>query len=431
MSLTGARTFVGFGFGAIQSGLFLYESYQSGAFARLVVAEVMPDVVSSIRQAGYQFAVNIAHPNHIETAHIGPIEIENPAIEADRQRLIEAVAQAQEIGTAIPSVNYYATDGPGSLHRVIAAGLQRKAATNGPNAVIYTAENNNHAAEILEEHVMAQIPAAEHATVRAKVRFLNTVVGKMSGIKTDPAEIEALHLTPVTPGSARAFLVEEFNRILITKIQFDADDFQRGLTVFEEKADLLPFEEAKLYGHNATHALAAYMGAVCGVQHIADLRQIPGAINFLRDAFIEESGRALVKKYAGLDALFTPEGYQWYADDLLARMTNPLLRDSVERVGRDPERKLGWNDRLVGVIRVALAQGIPPERFAVGAAAALTGLNRNLLAQDTPVAQVLEPLWAAAAPDAAEQAAVLQHIQAGCRRLQRWLTRGTTDLSQL
>jgi len=43
MPLTGSKTFVGFGFGAIQAGLFLYEAYQSGNFGRLVVAEVLPD----------------------------------------------------------------------------------------------------------------------------------------------------------------------------------------------------------------------------------------------------------------------------------------------------------------------------------------------------------------------------------------------------
>ncbi len=39
MTLTGNRTYVGFGFGAIQAGLFLYEAFQSGNFGRLVVAE--------------------------------------------------------------------------------------------------------------------------------------------------------------------------------------------------------------------------------------------------------------------------------------------------------------------------------------------------------------------------------------------------------
>ena len=45
-------------------------------------------------------------------------------------------------------------------------------------------------------------------------------------------------------------------------------------TVFEEKDHLLPFEEAKLYGHNATHALAAYIGAVRGVTQIAELKRL-------------------------------------------------------------------------------------------------------------------------------------------------------------
>ncbi|MEZ4612253.1 MAG: hypothetical protein R2838_18735 [Caldilineaceae bacterium] len=31
-----------------------------------------------------------------------------------------------------------------------------------------------------------------------------------------------------------------------------------------------------------------------------------------------------------------------YADDLIARMVNPFLRDGVARVARDPARKLGW-----------------------------------------------------------------------------------------
>jgi len=49
-------------------------------------------------------------------------------------------------------------------------------------------------------------------------------------------------------------LVEAFNRILISKTSFGdtlaTRGFHRGIEVFEEKPDLLPFEEAKLYGHN-------------------------------------------------------------------------------------------------------------------------------------------------------------------------------------
>ena len=57
--------------------------------------------------------------------------------------------------------------------------------------------------------------------------------------------------------------------------------------------------------------------------------------------------------------------------DLMERMVNPWLNDLVARVIRDPRRKLGWNDRLIGTMRLVLDAGIAPRRFAEGAAAAL------------------------------------------------------------
>jgi mannitol-1-phosphate 5-dehydrogenase len=430
MSLTGTRTYVGFGFGAIQAGLFLHEAFRSGAFRRLVVAEVLPEVVAAVRQAGGQYAVNIAHSDHVEHAKVGTIEIQDPAPAADRECLIDAIVEAEEIGTAIPSVAYYASEGPGSLHRILAQGLRRKATRRGPRAVIYTAENHNQAAEILESKVMEEIPGAEREAVHSRVRFLNTVIGKMSGVISDPEEIRAQQLASITPGEERAFLVEAFNRILISKIRFE-EAFRRGIGVFEEKEDLLPFEEAKLYGHNATHALAAYLGAIRGVEHIADLRAIPGILSFLRAAFTEESGEALVRKNAGVDPLFTPEGYADYADDLLERMTNPYLRDTVERVGRDPRRKLGWDDRLIGTMRVALRQGVEPRRYAFGAAAALATLDPAVLEGDTPLEAWLSPVWRDSSPEGHEKESVLVLIEDGRRRLRLWCESGFQDLEGL
>jgi len=42
------KTFVGFGFGAIQGGLFLPEAYRSGNFSRLVVSEIDSATVEQI-----------------------------------------------------------------------------------------------------------------------------------------------------------------------------------------------------------------------------------------------------------------------------------------------------------------------------------------------------------------------------------------------
>ena len=428
MGLKGTRTYVGFGFGAIQAGLFLHEACLTGVFDRMVVAEVAPGVVTALRKAGGWLRVNIAHADQIEQAEIGPIEIEDPAQAPDRQRLIEAIAAAEEIGTAIPSVDYYVTAGPGSLHRVLTAGLRRKATRRGPRAVVYTAENHNHAAELLAAAVLDEIPVGERDAVRARVRFLNTVIGKMSGVVTDPAEVRARGLTPITPGGSRAFLVEAFNRILISQIRFEErgaePPFRRGLAVFEEKPDLLPFEEAKLYGHNATHAVAAYVGMILGVPRIAELCDVPGMMAFLRAAFVEESGAALIRRHAGVDPLFTPEGYAAYADDLLARMTNPYLGDTADRVGRDPARKLGWDDRLVGTMRVALSAGITPRRYALGAAAALATIHPALLERDAPAEALLTPLWREAAPAASEQQRVVELIDGGLQLLRSWRAAG-------
>ncbi|MBN1992402.1 MAG: hypothetical protein JW953_06830 [Anaerolineae bacterium] len=433
MALTGKRIYVGFGFGAIQAGLFLYEAFGAAAFGRLVVAEVIPEVVDAVRRAGGYFSLNIAHAKRIEQARIGPIEIENPAQAADRQRLMAAIAQAQEIGTAIPNVTAYVSEGPGSLHRILAQGLRQKVVKGGPRAVIYTAENYSHAAELLQEKVLAQIPPSEQPAVCSRVRFLNTVIAKMSGVVADPQHMRQAGLTPITPKSQRAFLVESFNRILISKTQFDEKEasFQRGIGIFTEKENLLPFEEAKFYGHNAAHALAAYLGAVKGVQRIADLQAAPGVFAFLHAALVEETGQALIRKYAGLDPLFTEAGFREFVDDLLERMFNPYLQDTVERVGRDPARKLGWEDRLIGAIRLALQQGIQPRRYALGAAAALAmlaGEKPDLAAH--PEAW-LSPLWQPAAPAKQEQVAVLALVEEGRRRLKRWIESGFQDLESL
>jgi mannitol-1-phosphate/altronate dehydrogenase len=75
-------------------------------------------------------------------------------------------------------------------------------------------------------------------------------------------------------------------------------------------------------------------------------------------------------------------------DDLMVRMLNPWLRDQVERIIRDPRRKLAWNDRLVGTMRLALAQGIEPIRYAAGAKAAL-----RLFEKETGAPADFKTLW--------------------------------------
>jgi len=198
----------------------------------------------------------------------------------------------------------------------------------------------------------------------------------MSRVVVDPAEIAQLNLKTIAPGIQRAFLVEQFNRILVTRATIP--DFNPGIEVFIEKDDLLPFEEAKLYGHNAIHSLLGFIGRLKGYRGMAQLKDDPPVMQIARQAFLAESGPALIQKYASLgDTLFTRKGFEAYAADLLQRMTNPHLADTTERAGRDIIRKLAPNDRIFGTMQLALEHNIDPANMATAALAAIALLLRD------------------------------------------------------
>jgi len=383
-------TFVGFGFGPIQTGLMLSEALASGSFDRAVVAEVDQGLVDAVRGAGNAVTVNVAGPGGIRAVVLSPCLLYNPRNAADRAEIVKAVAGASELATAVPSVDLYDAGGEASIAAIIAAG-----AADGRQRIIYTAENNNYAAEILREKVLAR--AGGNAL--SSLQILNTVVGKMSGVISSEADMKRLGLVPLVPGLPRCVLVEEFNRILVTRVTLPG--FRRGIRVFEEKYDLLPFEEAKLFGHNAIHAVLGYLAKMRGYLSMSEIREDQELLALGRTAFLDESGAALVRRHGGRDPLFTSAGMRAYAEDLLVRMTNPFLHDSVERIIRDPARKLGWGDRLFGTMRMALEQGIQPRTIALGAAAAATAAAA---VDGSPLRGFLLHLWGPAADGPAREA---------------------------
>jgi mannitol-1-phosphate/altronate dehydrogenase len=363
------HVFTGFGFGPIQSGLFAKEAFQSGNFTRIVVAEIDADLVGAVRANKGSYYVNVAKTDGIEPLRIDNVELLNPNVTADRQSLLDVLSQSTEIVTCLPSVSFYESGEANSVVSLIAEGLKNSSAGA---TIIYTAENNNHAAEILEKAVGEKIAALP----QKKVQFLNTVIGKMSRVVTDPDEIAELKLKTIAPGLERAFLVEQFNRILVSRTQISG--FKPGIEIFIEKDDLLPFEEAKLYGHNAIHSLLGFIGAVKGAMSITELKDDKVIMQIGRDAFLKESGAALIKKYAHLgDELFTESGFKDFADDLLERMTNPYLGDTIARVTRDIVRKLEIDGRIFGTMQLAVEYGIEPKNMALGAMAGIALLLKK------------------------------------------------------
>ena len=356
------HVFTGFGFGPIQSGLFASEAFKSGNFKRIVIAEIVDELVEAVRANNGTYYVNVAADNGIKVMRIDNVELINPKTE--KEKLLAALSESTEIVTSLPSVDFYSAGGGDSVAAMISDALAQSTAKA---TIIYAAENNNHAAEILSKAV--------DTGKNKNVQFLNTVIGKMSRVVIDAAEIAELGLKPIAPGIDKAFLVEEFNKILVTKCAIK--NFTPGINVFIEKKDLLPFEEAKLYGHNAIHALLAYIGIVRGYKKMTDLKKDTALMIIAHNAFLHESGEALIKKHAHLnDTLFTQDGFREYAEDLLRRMTNQHLQDTTERAGRDPIRKLGINDRIFGTMNLAIDQGIEPLNIAYAAAAGLQYLLR-------------------------------------------------------
>jgi mannitol-1-phosphate 5-dehydrogenase len=232
-------------------------------------------------------------------------------------------------------------------------------------------------------------------------------------------------LASLTAQSAVAYLVDPFNKIMTGCPHFAQIEstFTSGFPTFVGKEDLTPFDDAKFLGHNGIHALGAYLGMAAGMNFVCEWAETPGMMAFIRAAFVDEVGAGLVHRYAGTDALFTPAGFAAFADALLVRTVNPFLRDTIERLGRDPERKLGWDDRLIGAMRITHAAGITPWRFAMGAAAALAVLDA-----DAEPESLLPALWQPAAPPKEEEAIMLALVREGKRRFDRWRQMGFPDL---
>jgi hypothetical protein len=343
------KTFLGFGLGAVQSSLMLFEAYKSNNFGRFVILEVNADLVRDVRSNRCVITINTATKNGIIKSTISGFEIYNPTDQKDQASIASAIHEADEMATAIPSTDFYDL-GDNSLARLLAHNVNSK-----KPQIIYASENNNYAAEILLDKIRAY---TDDKTL-SQFQTINTVIGKMGGVIQDDITVQELGLDRMTPESKTAVLVEEFNHIIISKIRLR--NYKRGIEVFQEKDDLLPFEEAKLFGHNAVHSMLGFFAALRGYTFMSEIRNDSSLYEYGVRAFMDESGGFLLDKYRDFDdPLFTREGFTYYATDLLERMTNPYLRDEVQRICRDPLRKLDYDDRFFGTIRGALEHNVRP-----------------------------------------------------------------------
>jgi len=267
---------------------------------------------------------------------------------ADTEAVVREVATADIAATAVGVKALPAVAEP--LARGLEARFKRP---SRPPLDIIVCENMVNAADFLKGKVGETLSATDKELLETRVGFVDASIGRMVPLMTAEQRGEDPLLV----------LVEEYCELPIDKAAFKGP--VPPIRHLEPYDNFQAYVERKLYIHNTGHAIAAYLGHLRG--HTFIWEAIGDQV--VRDrvkAAVDESKEALVIR-RGLDR----SGLDDHIDDLLRRFANVALGDTVFRVARDPIRKLGRDDRLVGAARAAFAAGITPAHIAFGIASAI------------------------------------------------------------
>ncbi|MCQ2143863.1 MAG: hypothetical protein MJY56_07330 [Bacteroidales bacterium] len=259
----------------------------------------------------------------------------------------------------------------------IVAGIrQRWAEGRGPLNIIIC-ENLNDANKILEGMLKEKMTPEEQAKFDETVGLVEASIGRMVPVQTDEMK----------DGEPLRVCVEKYGFLPVDKAAFKG--------AVPEIKNMVPYEpfdffiKRKLFIHNMGHATCAYLGGLLGLDYIYESIDVPEVRIIVQNAMLE-SALSLAKFYgADLAAI------QLHITDLLGRFTNAALKDTCQRVGGDPARKLAPADRMIGSSLLALKQGITPAYISVGAAAAVKryideaeGMEQGIEAAEKVLAEV-------------------------------------------
>jgi mannitol-1-phosphate 5-dehydrogenase len=331
-----------FGAGNIGRG-FIGQLYSESGY-RVTFVDVDQPLLDAINQRG-QYTIRLVTNDKTEEVVVGPVRAINAN---DTERVAEAVSQA-EIGATAVGANVLKFVVPN-----ISKGISRRAQENTTAPLhLIICENLKGAAGIVRNMVKDLLPADTQAFMQAHIGFVDTVIARM--------------VPPPTPemrtSDPSLIVVEPYKELPVDRAAFLGEPpCIVGMTPYSPFSF---FTERKLYIHNAGHAVLAYLGYLSGYEYGYDALADEEIYFQVRGA-MEESARTLVRKY------HPPKGaLPSNIDDLLRRFENKVLGDTILRLGRDPIRKLGRTDRLVGAALNALAEGVLPVNLVTGIAAAL------------------------------------------------------------
>jgi len=259
---------------------------------------------------------------------------------SETEKIAEAISGTELAFTAVGVNNLR------SLAPLIAAGIKKKSAEKPESHLnIVICENLLGSAKILKESVEKHLEGHPLSFLNEKTGFIETVVSRM--VSPLPESLRKEQPLLVT--------VEPYNVLPVDKKKFRMEI--PAVKGFYPVENLFPYEELKLFMHNLLHACLAYTGYLKGYQYIWETLE-DGDIKKVLDGVMNEAKSALMKKHR-----FDTAEIENYITDLIKRFGNKLLGDTVYRVGRDPLRKIGANDRIAGAIKLCLSHDIFPENI--------------------------------------------------------------------
>ena len=239
------------------------------------------------------------------------------------------------------------------IAKPISLGIKKRYETSKKPLNIIICENLIGADEYLKGLIKKEIPKLEDY-IESSVGFIEASIGRMVPVMTEEKR----------QGNPLRVYVEPYNILPVDKNAFKGE-------VVSDVANLYPyapfnlFIQRKLFMHNMSHALLSYLGYLRNYEFIYqtvkdyDLRYVAlRALCQMAVAISKENN-------ADMQMLID------HAENLLYRFTNTALGDTIKRVGKDTQRKLGSNDRLIGALKLAEKHNVYAGYLCIGIAAGL------------------------------------------------------------
>jgi mannitol-1-phosphate 5-dehydrogenase len=260
----------------------------------------------------------------------------------DEPAVVAEIASADIVTTAVgPTVLRFVAP-------VILAGLRQRPDGAAPLAVM-ACENAINATDVLVEHMRSQAPEGEWPALAPKAVFANTAVDR---------------IVPAQSGGGLDVTVETYFEWAIERPPFQGNEPSIPDATWVD--DLAPYIERKLFTVNTGHAATAYHGFVRGIKKLSDALA-DDVVRTAVEGVLSETRQLLVAKHE-----FSDEAQQAYVDKILQRFANPHLPDTVDRVGRQPLRKLSRSERLIGPAAELADRGVRPQHLLATVEAALS-----------------------------------------------------------